>query len=122
MSASAEVQAYLLRQDSSWLRWRRGVFRTAIRFISFGFNRLTVSDLQHIPSTGPLIMMINHTSGLDPGLIMAVTTNRFVIPMTKIENTQFLPGSPGRLVVGLLYGASRRTRPPGAVDLHRAAA
>ena len=92
MSASAEVQAYLLRQDSSWLRWRRGVFRTAIRFISFGFNRLTVSDLQHIPSSGPLIMMINHTSGLDPGLIMAVTTNRFVIPMTKIENTQFLFG------------------------------
>ena len=92
MSASAEVQAYLLRQDSSWLRWRRGIFRTAIRFISFGFNRLTVSDLQHIPSSGPLIMMINHTSGLDPGLIMAVTTNRFVIPMTKIENTQFLLG------------------------------
>ena len=89
MSASAEVQAYLLRQDSSWLRWRRGVFRTAIRFISFGFNRLTVSDKQHIPSAGPLIMMINHTSGLDPGLIMAVTSNRFVIPMTKIENTQF---------------------------------
>ena len=92
MSARSEVQAYLQRQDSSWLNWRRSVFRAAIRFISFNFNRLTVSGAQHIPASGPLIMMINHTSGLDPGLIMAVTTNRFVIPMTKIENTQFFLG------------------------------
>ena len=113
MSASTEIQTYLLRQDSSWLRWRRGVFRAAIRLIAFGFNRLTVSDKQHIPSAGPLIMMINHTSGLDPGLIMAVTTNRFVIPMTKIENTQFLFG---RLAVWWwdCYTVRRgRTRPAG---------
>lgn len=92
MSARAEVQHYLQRQDSAWLRGRRTVFRAAIRAIAFGFNRLTVSGLENIPARGPLIMMINHTSGLDPGLIMATTTNRFVIPMTKIENTWFFLG------------------------------
>ena len=92
MSARAEVQLYLQRQDSPWLRWRRGVFRSAIRAIAYGFNRLTVSGLEHIPASGPLIMMINHTSGLDPGLIMATTTKRYVIPMTKIENTYFFLG------------------------------
>lgn len=92
MSARAEVQHYLKRQDSFWLRWRRTAFRAAIRAIAFGFNRLTVSGLENIPARGPLIMMINHTSGLDPGLIMATTTSRFVIPMTKIENTWFFLG------------------------------
>ncbi|MCY4526258.1 MAG: lysophospholipid acyltransferase family protein [Anaerolineaceae bacterium] len=92
MSARAAVQLYLQRQDSPWLRWRRQVFRAVIRMVAFGFNRLTVSGLENIPASGPLIMMINHTSGLDPGLIMATTNNRFVIPMTKIENTQFFLG------------------------------
>ncbi len=92
MSARVEVQAFLQRQDSAWLNWRRRVFRALIRLIAFNFNRLTVSGAENIPASGPLIMMINHTSGLDPGLIMALTTSRFVIPMTKIENTYFFLG------------------------------
>lgn len=92
MSASAETQAYILRQDSRGLRLRRGLFRAVIRLIAFGFNRLTVSGEQHVPACGSLIIMMNHTSGLDPGLVMAVTTSRFVIPMTKIEATRFFLG------------------------------
>ena len=86
------MRAYLQRQNSPWLNLRRSVLRAAIRLIAFGFNRLSVSGAQLIPADGPLIIMMNHTSGLDPGLVMGVTTNRFVIPMTKIEVTGFFLG------------------------------
>ena len=55
--------------------------------------RLSISGSENVPDDGPVIMMINHISALDPGLIMGAVTNRFVIPMTKIENTQYLIGA-----------------------------
>ena len=85
MSALASVQQYVARQPR--LAWRRHVMRWLIRQIPFRMIRLTVSGLENIPASGPTILMINHTSALDPGLCMGAVTHRFVIPMTKVENT-----------------------------------
>jgi 1-acyl-sn-glycerol-3-phosphate acyltransferase len=85
MSADATVQAYIDKQRS--IAWRRHVLRWLIRTIPFRMISLTVTGQEHVPHTGPAILMMNHISALDPGLCMGAVTNRFVIPMTKIENT-----------------------------------
>jgi 1-acyl-sn-glycerol-3-phosphate acyltransferase len=93
MSANNTViETYVARQQTSAIRLRRQIMRTLIRQIGFRMCRITVTGTEHIPDTGPVIMMMNHISALDPGLIMGAVTNRFVIPMTKIENTEFLLG------------------------------
>lgn len=92
MSANNTVAAYVARQQTSSIRLRRQIMRTIIRQVAFRLCRITITGTEHIPDTGPVIMMMNHISALDPGLIMGAVTNRFVIPMTKIENTEFLLG------------------------------
>ncbi|MCA0452591.1 MAG: 1-acyl-sn-glycerol-3-phosphate acyltransferase [Chloroflexi bacterium] len=85
MSVSADVQAYVDRQPR--LRWRRVLLRGLIR--SLGFKVIwdvNVTGLENIPDSGPCIIMMNHISMIDPVLCMGAVTNRFVIPMTKIEN------------------------------------
>jgi 1-acyl-sn-glycerol-3-phosphate acyltransferase len=91
-AASDTVQQYIARQDSRWIRLRRGIFRALIRWFAYASCHIKVSGAENVPTTGPVIIMINHISALDPGLLMALVTNRFVVPMTKIENTYHLPG------------------------------
>lgn len=85
MSLSLSVQEYVARQPR--IAWRRHVMRWLIRQLPFRMIRLTVSGLENIPPVGPTILMMNHISALDPGLCMGAVTHRFVIPMTKVENT-----------------------------------
>jgi 1-acyl-sn-glycerol-3-phosphate acyltransferase len=92
MSANNTVAEYVARQQTPAIRWRRQIMRTLIRQIPMRAMKLTITGEEHIPDTGPVIMMMNHISALDPGLIMGTVTNRFVVPMTKIENTEFLLG------------------------------
>ena len=85
MTLSAEVQQYVARQPS--LAWRRRLLRGLIR--TLGFKVLwdvEVTGAENVPAEGPAIIMMNHISALDPVLCMGAVTNRFVIPMTKIEN------------------------------------
>jgi 1-acyl-sn-glycerol-3-phosphate acyltransferase len=96
MSAPSRVQVYVARQQTRAVRWRRQIFRTILRQIPFRWVTFTIKGEENIPDDGPLIVMINHISALDPGLMMGLVTNRFVVPMTKIENTRFFLG---RLVV-----------------------
>ena len=85
--ATTDVQAYIARQDS--VSWRRRIIRWLIRWIGFVFLvKIEVKGLENIPPTGPAIIMMNHISALDPVICMGVVTSRFVIPMTKIENTR----------------------------------
>ena len=80
------VEEYIALQPR--LHWRRSVFRTLIRWIGFGLlAKVRAVGLENIPPSGPTILMMNHITALDPGLCMGVVTHRFVIPMTKIENT-----------------------------------
>jgi 1-acyl-sn-glycerol-3-phosphate acyltransferase len=85
MSVDASVQQFIEMQPR--IAWRRHILRGLIRTVGFHLVHLTVTGTENIPDTGPAILMMNHISALDPGLCMGAVTNRFVIPMTKIENT-----------------------------------
>lgn len=63
--------------------------RRFIRFVGFRILwNVRITGAENIPDTGPAVLMMNHISLLDPVLCMGAVTNRFVIPMTKIENLQ----------------------------------
>ncbi len=87
MTASAEVQDFVARQPD--FVWRRNIMRGVIR--TLGFKALwdvEVTGMENVPTGGPAIIMMNHISLIDPVLCMGAVINRFVIPMTKIENMQ----------------------------------
>lgn len=87
MSLSESVQAYIERQPR--LTWRRKALRQFIRLLGFKVLwDVQVTGAENIPASGPAIIMMNHISAIDPILCMGAVTNRFVIPMTKIENAQ----------------------------------
>lgn len=69
------------------LRWRRQIMRTGIRLVVMRLLcEVTVTGAENIPDSGGGILMMNHISLLDPILCMGAVRNRFVIPMTKVEN------------------------------------
>jgi len=87
MTLSASVQEYIARQPS--LTWRRNLLRGFIRLLGFRVLwNVNVTGAENVPDDGPAIIMMNHISAIDPILCMGAITNRFVIPMTKIENAQ----------------------------------
>ncbi|HEX2908241.1 MAG TPA: lysophospholipid acyltransferase family protein [Phototrophicaceae bacterium] len=81
------VQDYVARQPK--LAWRRHSLRRFIRTLGFRVLwKVEVTGTENIPDDGPAIIMMNHISMIDPVLVMGAVMNRFVIPMTKIENVQ----------------------------------
>lgn len=83
MSLDTSVQEYVRRQPR--LAWRRSLLRLLLRVLIFVLGRVKVSGLEHIPADGPTILMMNHISALDPGVVIAMIKHRQVIPMTKEE-------------------------------------
>jgi 1-acyl-sn-glycerol-3-phosphate acyltransferase len=71
---------------------------------------LEVVGLDNVPSEGPLILMINHTSFLDP-VVAGGVMPREVVAMSKVENFQ----DPILGIIVRLYGAFPVRR--GEVDL-----
>lgn len=87
MSMVSSVQQYVEMQPR--LSWRRQILRALIRVFLFRLVcRVRVTGEENIPDQGSSILMMNHISLLDPVLCMGAVTNRFVIPMTKVENVQ----------------------------------
>lgn len=86
MSSSISVQEYVALQPK--LAWRRKLMRgILIRGLGFGVLwDVKITGTENIPDTGPGILMMNHISLLDPVLCMGAVMNRFVVPMTKVEN------------------------------------
>lgn len=85
MSLSASVQEYVAQQPR--LAWRRNLMRGLIRTLGFkALWNVQVTGTENIPDSGPSIIMMNHISLIDPVLCMGAVTNRFVIPMSKVEN------------------------------------
>lgn len=84
---SLTVKDYVAKQ--SQFEWRRRILRAIIRIIGFGFiAKVQVDNVENIPPDGATILMMSHISSLDPIVCMGAVTSRFVIPMTKIENTR----------------------------------
>ena len=84
-AANFSIEDYVAMQPR--IAWRRNFMRQAIRTILFRlFARVRVSGEDNIPLTQPTILIINHTSLLDPVLGMGAVRKRYVIPMSKLEN------------------------------------
>jgi 1-acyl-sn-glycerol-3-phosphate acyltransferase len=67
-------------------RWRRRVFRLGIWNLLYRFwIRLHVDGWENIPADGPLIMMGNHISNLDPVIMISFYPDRDIVPLAKIE-------------------------------------
>jgi len=69
---------------------RRGFLRdTLLRGIGFRLLvDVTVFDEQNVPDEGPALLVINHIAAIDPVVVVGVVRNRYVVPMSKIENTR----------------------------------
>lgn len=81
---SDSVEEYVANQHryEASRRFLRGLTRTVGSLLVDAES----SGLEHIPDSGGAIIMMNHTSFLDPIICMGLITNRFVIPMSKAEN------------------------------------
>jgi len=81
------IEDYIARQPR--YGWRRFLLRGLIRTVGYTFlAKVTSTGKENIPDDAPCILMMSHISALDPVLCMGEVTNRYVIPMTKVENTQ----------------------------------
>lgn len=81
------VEDYIARQGH--YTWRRQLLRGLIRTVGFHLlAKVETEGLAHIPAQGPTILMMSHIALIDPVVCIGVVTERFVIPMTKIENAE----------------------------------
>lgn len=78
-----------------WVILQNRVFRSRRHFMrDFLFDKLAralvwevnILGLENIPASGPVILMMNHITAVDPVAILGVTRPRFPVPMSKIEN------------------------------------
>lgn len=79
---------------------RRGFLRDVLmRHLGFGLLvKVTAIDAQNIPDEGPLLLVMNHIAAIDPVVVVGAVRNRYVVPMSKVENTR-------HPVIGLLARA-----------------
>ncbi|MDX2160806.1 MAG: lysophospholipid acyltransferase family protein [bacterium] len=84
-SVEMTVEEFIAAQPR--FTWRRTVLRFGIRWVILKLMcRTTVMGTENIPNEGGAILMMNHITLLDPLLCVGAILNRFVIPMSKIEN------------------------------------
>jgi 1-acyl-sn-glycerol-3-phosphate acyltransferase len=66
---------------------RRLLQNYLLRPIGFGLLvRLHVEGLEHVPASGPTIVIMNHIAAIDPFVVVGAVTSRQLVPMAKIEN------------------------------------
>jgi 1-acyl-sn-glycerol-3-phosphate acyltransferase len=72
--------------DHSHWEGRRRVLRFLLRVIGFNlFAKIDhVEGVEHVPSVGPAILMINHINFVDPFVVIGALP-RIIVPMAKIE-------------------------------------
>ena len=67
---------------------RRHVLRDGLlRPIGFGLLvNPTIEGHERVPTSGPVIFIMNHIAAIDPFVLVGAVTSRYVVPMSKIEN------------------------------------
>lgn len=81
-------QEAVLNAEVSWPVW--WLSRTLVRLWSRVWLRLSIRGLEHVPRTGPLILVANHASYLDPPLI-GITVPRYVRFLAQAGLARFPP-------------------------------
>ncbi len=85
-SGRLRVHPIVERQERFALR-RRILRDGLLRPLGFGvLVKPTIEGREFIPRGGPMIVIMNHIAAIDPAVVVGAVTNRFVVPMTKIEN------------------------------------
>ncbi|HMM26898.1 MAG: lysophospholipid acyltransferase family protein [Chloroflexota bacterium] len=60
-----------------------------LRRIGFGLLvKVCAFDVERVPSEGPLLVVMNHIAAIDPFVVTGAIQNRYVVPMSKVENTR----------------------------------
>lgn len=68
--------------------WRRRLMRDWL-LRPLGFRLIvhpTIIGLEHVPTEGPTLLVMNHIGFVDPVVVVGAVKTRFVVPMSKIEN------------------------------------
>jgi 1-acyl-sn-glycerol-3-phosphate acyltransferase len=87
MNEHLSVQEYIDLQPS--FAGRRRFMRGFFGWLCFTFLwNVEITGAQNMPDSGPTMLIMNHISSIDPFLAIGAVRNRFVIPMTKIENLE----------------------------------
>jgi len=77
----------IVYQQARYDMLRRFLRDYLLRPIGLGLLvKADVEGIEHVPTSGPAILMMNHIAAIDPFVVAAVVTSRFPVPMTKIEN------------------------------------
>ncbi|MCA9913473.1 MAG: 1-acyl-sn-glycerol-3-phosphate acyltransferase [Anaerolineae bacterium] len=73
---------------------RRRILHPPLRVLSSIPWDIKATGLEHIPASGPTLLMMNHITFIDPIIFTAVVRKRFVISMAKAETLEswFLRG------------------------------
>jgi 1-acyl-sn-glycerol-3-phosphate acyltransferase len=80
------VEDYIKRQPR--LAWRRYLLRGLIHAVGYTLlAKVTSEGRDNIPAEGACILMMSHISAIDPVICIGESRKRYVVPMTKIENT-----------------------------------
>lgn len=96
-----ELDNWAARQEELYGKRRRILRDVIFKTIAPLLWKIHVTGVENIPADGPVILMMNHMSALDPAWAMAAVPHRFVVPMTKIENMR----TPGIGHIARLWGA-----------------
>ena len=85
--ATVSPQTEIVQQQAHY-GWRRKFMRDwLLRPIGFHvIVRPTITGLEHVPASGPTLVVINHIGFPDPVVVSGSFTSRYVIPMSKREN------------------------------------
>ncbi len=108
--ATGQIHPVVYRQDQldRRRRWLRDILLRGIGFRLL--VKVDASGTEHIPVSGPTIVVMNHIAAIDPFVVAGVITKRFLVPMSKVENLKHpLVG-----VIGRVWGVYPVRR--GAVD------
>jgi 1-acyl-sn-glycerol-3-phosphate acyltransferase len=85
MNEHLSVEEYIAMQPQ--FAWKRQLLRGFFSWLCFTFLwKVEVTGAHNMPASGPTMLIMNHISSIDPFLAIGVVKQRFVIPMTKIEN------------------------------------
>lgn len=77
------MQDYIAQQPQ--LNRRRRILHPILRMLVRFFSKIKIQGLEHIPDSGPTLIMGNHISFMDPVILTAAVPHRFVISMAKAE-------------------------------------
>jgi 1-acyl-sn-glycerol-3-phosphate acyltransferase len=83
---SDAVQDFVARQPQ--INKRRRILHPMLRFVGTYLCKVEVTGLEHVPTTEPAILMMNHISTIDPIVFTGIIQNRYVISMAKAETME----------------------------------